>query len=123
VLLDQRAAELRLAVDDLKAVALERPGIGTGCAQVLPLADELTEPLAQPLDLPLLSALINVHYQEGRSDRLLIACGNAQGSCGTCGRITHRTPVEHPRPVDMQVGVGWIDEISPIRGPGLTLCR
>jgi hypothetical protein len=51
VLRNQRAAELRLPVDELKAILFERAMTRTGPPELLPLADEFTDPVPQRLDI------------------------------------------------------------------------
>jgi hypothetical protein len=60
VLLNQRLPELRMTVHQLAAVLLERPPIRPGRPQLLPLVDELTDSLPQPLDI----RVVGVHYQQ-----------------------------------------------------------
>jgi len=51
VLRNQRAGELRLPVDELKAILFERAMTRTGPPELLPLADEFTDPVPQRLDI------------------------------------------------------------------------
>ena len=62
VLLDQRAAELRLPMHELNAITFERTAACADCSQLLPFADEFTDSLSQALDVRLVSALSEAHH-------------------------------------------------------------
>lgn len=88
VLFDQRAPELRLTADELHAVRFERPPACARRPQILALTDELADPFSQALDVG------DIHHQQGRSERLSIACGNAEESSARCDLIAHGTAVD-----------------------------
>jgi hypothetical protein len=63
VLCDQGTTELRLSVDEPKAILFERAMTRTGSPELLPLAYELADPVPQRLDICRRADRENAHHR------------------------------------------------------------